>query len=79
VRISLPKGEASANIPELPNVSVPEEAGLRDGAYRIVVWGRVNYTDAFKNPRITRFAFSVRWEGDRFGLPFIEPVGNSSD
>lgn len=79
VRISLPSGEASANIPEMPNVTAQEEAGLRAGAYRIVVWGKVNYTDAFKNPRITRYALSVRWEGDRFGLPFIEPVGNSSD
>lgn len=79
VRISLPSGEASANIPEMPNVTVAEEAGLRAGAYRIIVWGKVNYTDAFKNPRITRYALSVRWEGDNFGLPFIEPVGNSSD
>jgi hypothetical protein len=79
VRISLPGGEVSANIPELPNVSVPEEAGLRAGAYRIIVWGRVNYTDTFKNHRTTRYALSIRWEGDRFGLPFIESVGNSSD
>jgi hypothetical protein len=79
VRISLPSGEASANIPEIPSVSAREEAGLKSGAYRIVVWGRVNYMDAFKKPRATRYAFSLRWEGDKFGLPFYEAVGNSAD
>jgi uncharacterized membrane protein len=60
-------------------ISDKEEAGLKRGASRIIVWGKVTYVDTFKFPHITRYAFSLRWEGDKFGLPFYEPGGNTSD
>ncbi|MEX0842434.1 MAG: hypothetical protein WD039_09150 [Xanthobacteraceae bacterium] len=79
VKITIAGGDTTLNIPEMPNVSSGEEAGLKAGAYRVIVWGRVRYTDTFKKPRTTRYAFSLKWEGDKFGPPFYESVGNTSD
>ena len=38
--ITIPPGETSLNIPEMPDVTRQEEAGLKAGRYRVIVWGK---------------------------------------
>jgi hypothetical protein len=76
--VSIPAGEIIAVIPEMPDVTDEEEHLIKSGNARVVVWGRVDYDDTFKNRRTTKYALSVRWEGSGFAAPFYERVGNVS-